>query len=90
MLFLNFELANKNNPSAKQLKPDIQLLKKFPVGIIGQRYTKTVIIDKVNILLFFLSLNKLKNNFINLKVKIKNIKERKKKAIKPPDDKDCK
>lgn len=81
---------NKYSPIAKQLKPDIQLLKKFPVGIIGQRYTKTVIIAKVNILLFFLSLNKLKNNFNNLKVKIKNIKERKKKAIKPPDDNDCK
>tara|TARA_B110001452_G_scaffold219971_1_gene192126 strand:- start:12 stop:260 length:249 start_codon:yes stop_codon:yes gene_type:complete len=81
---------NKYSPIAKQLKPDIQLLKKFPVGIIGQRYTKTVIIVKVNILLFFLLLNKLNNNFINLKVKIKNIKERKKKAIKPPDDKDCK
>ena len=81
---------NKYSPIAKQLKPDIQLLKKFPVGVIGQRYTKTVIIAKVKILLFFSFLNKLKNIFIILKVKIKNIKERKKKAIKPPDDKDCK
>ena len=81
---------NKYSPIAKQLKPDIQLLKKFPVGVIGQKYTKTVIIAKVKILLFFSFLNKLKNIFIILKVKIKNIKKRKKKAIKPPDDKDCK
>ena len=34
---LNFEFINKKRPNTKQLKPEIQLLKKFPVGINGQK-----------------------------------------------------